>query len=689
MLPFRGHRAGNKPLLTLVAAVMLTLGFLLPRMTEAAPNRANERRFQPPNPKTIDTNLYQIQLLGVALAPFADSGGAIEPVGDSLLVATPRGRIAQVHSDGQVTYLPQKAPMFDSAPEAPINWIGFRVADILLNKQSTGRYTLFVSHHHLADDCVEFRISSTTLALENEQATITGGWKTEFTATPCIEKAVFGHWEGDIPKIGGGIQAGGKMLMDGAGHLLVAVGDHAMYEWHERQTAGDAGNRPIIDPDSHLGKLVRIELATGSAAVVAGGFRNPQGLARDGEGNLWQTEHGPQGGDELNLVKPGRDYGWPFVTYGVQYGNRVWPYSDVPGRHDGYEEPVFAWAPSIGISSLIVGDSRLLPLWQDDLLIGSLRDRSLFRVRVRDGRATSIEKIRLGERIRDIAQMADGRVALLTDSSQVLFLRRAPLFCQNAYDPKSIYSYDAGELCIDLFGIIGEEVEPAIASLFDVFAGDGWLIYRKSPCSEADLKNRFFLHISPSDSGALSEETREHGVNVYDFSSTDAGVHTVAVDNRCLVARSLPAYAIRRISTGQVIEVIGVEGAEGVESWDRVWAAEYRPGPPPAEIEDALEVEAPPAGAALFAVHCATCHNLTAEHSIGPHLEGVIGRQAGSVDGFNASSTLAALEIVWSGENMAEFIFSPSRFASGTSMADVGVTEEEAQLIAEFLAAKR
>ena len=95
------------------------------------------------------------------------------------------------------------------------------------------------------------------------------------------------------------------MLMDGADHLLVAVGDHAWYEWHERQKAGDPEKPPVVDPDSHLGKLVRIELVSGEVEIVANGFRNPQGLARDTEGNLWLTEHGPQGGDELNLVRPG------------------------------------------------------------------------------------------------------------------------------------------------------------------------------------------------------------------------------------------------------------------------------------------------------------------------------------------------------------------------------------------------
>ena len=269
--------------------------------------------------------------------------GPSSPLGDKLLLVTPRGRIALIQVDGEVSYLPHRVPMYRSAPDAPITWVGFRVADILLKEVSPEEFTLFVSHHYLVGDCVEFRISSTELDLENEGIVVSGDWKTEFTANPCIESAIFGYWEGDVPKTGGGIQAGGRMLIDGAEHLLVAVGDHAWYEWHERKMAGDPEKPPLVDPDSHLGKLVRIELASGEVEVVASGFRNPQGLARDTEGNLWLTEHGPQGGDELNLVRPGLDYGWPYATYGILYGNRIWPYNKAQGRHDGFEEPFFAW----------------------------------------------------------------------------------------------------------------------------------------------------------------------------------------------------------------------------------------------------------------------------------------------------------------------------------------------------------
>ena len=509
----------------LVAVVTIALLPLKPTTIEAAPSLFSERSFFVPDPPTKKTHLYELQLLIVDLERFSNGGGAIEPLGDKLLLVTPRGRIALIQADGEVSYLPQRVPMYESAPDEPITWVGFRVADILLKKVSPEEITLFVSHHYLVGDCVEFRISSTELDLENKGIVVSGDWKTEFTANPCIESAIFGYWEGDVPKTGGGIQAGGRMLIDGAEHLLVAVGDHAWYEWHERQTAGDPEKPPVVDPESHLGKLVRIELASGEVEVVASGFRNPQGLARDKEGNLWLTEHGPQGGDELNLVRPGLDYGWPYATYGILYGNRIWPYNKAQGRHDGFEEPVFAWIPAIAISNLIVSDSQQFPLWQDDLLIGSLRSGSLFRVRIRQGRVTNFERIVMGERIRDIVQMPDGRIALLSDSSRIIFLQRAPLYCQLENDSRSIYSYDASEVCIDVFSIIGEVDDPivralhgaeigtpAMRSLFQIFIYENRLVYLKIPCSAHELRNRFFLHITPVHSEDVSQELRQFGV---------------------------------------------------------------------------------------------------------------------------------------------------------------------------------
>ena len=674
----------------LIYVAVLVLIFALFEITANPAVRSRVRRSISAvvQPEYISSHLYQIQARAVELEEFTDSGGAIEPLGENLLLVTPRGRIALVHADGEVEYLPQRVPMNETALEDPTLPVGFRESDILLHEETPERFTLFVSHHYFAGECIEFRISSISLRLDHEGAEISDGWKTEFTATPCIIDDLFGYNEDGV-LMRGGRHSGGRMLMDGDDQLLVVTGDHT---WHE--TLGhSAETLPLAGPDSHLSKLIRIELTSGKAEVVANGFRNPQGFARDAEGNLWQTEHGPQGGDELNLLRPNLHYGWPYVTLGIRYGNKTWPYSKAQGRHDSFEKPAFSWTPAIGISNLIVSDSQQFPMWKGDLLIGSLAAHSLFRVRLHEERVVYVEQIRMDFRIRDITQMPDGRIALLYDNARIHFLQRAPVDCQAERDLESIYAYDADDNCVNISEIIGDSNDPSmrflngagigfpiIRSRYYVYAHQDRLIFAKSPCNESDLLHRFFLHISPRNVKVLDIDRRQLGFNAYDFYADEDGVGSVANENGCIVVRALPEYEIDRIYTGQV----STEGAvwEGSHTFpDSVAAAHTENSPSEQEGKRSDHT-----GAALFAARCANCHNLAAEHYIGPHLEAVIGRRAGRVAGFTGSAALTSLDIVWTGENLADFIANPSQFAPGTTMSDAGITAEKAQIIADFLA---
>ena len=155
------------------------------------------------------------------------------------------------------------------------------------------------------------------------------------------------------------------------------------------------------------------------------------------------------------MIESGRDYGWPSVSYGVDYGGRGGRTFGQPverlGRHDGFSRPAFAWVPSIATTSIVVNDERFFPLWKDDLLIGSLRYTSLFRVRRHGTQVSYVERIRGGlvKRIRDIAQLADGRVALLLEPD-----KRAILEAMRREAPDSDLA-DAGD----------ERVEQAIAAM--------------------------------------------------------------------------------------------------------------------------------------------------------------------------------------------------------------------------------
>ena len=148
---------------------------------------------------------------------------------------------------------------------------------------------------------------------------------------------------------------------------------------------------------------------------------------------MWATDHGPEGGDELNILRRGENYGWPLVTLGVGYFGVVRPpqYTDprAVGDHGGFAEPVFSWVPSVGISSILVNDEQQFPLWKDDLLIASLNGASLFRVRLHDQDVQYVEEIEVGFRIRDMAHLPDGRIALLNDKDSVRFLSRSQWHC--------------------------------------------------------------------------------------------------------------------------------------------------------------------------------------------------------------------------------------------------------------------
>ncbi len=374
------------------------------------------------------THLYPFEIEYVTLES-TRLGGAIESVCEGLLVATPEGRFVLVFRDGTVEYLEGNVPMIEAALKA--NPIGdnpeyllhdFRVFDILLKEIENG-YELFVTHHYFTGECVRFRLSSTTLLAEEESLTVSPNWRTIFDANPCIPHTEVG-------------QAGGKMLTDGENHLLVTIGDHGGYGgWYEKDF--------LIAPDDHLGKLVRIAIETGEVETLAIGFRNSQGLVRDADGNIWATDHGPQGGDELNLLERGGNYGWPVVSYGVQYGRQIPPTieDEKMGRHDDFLRPVFSWVPSPAISAIAVNDEEHLPLWKDDLLIASFIAGSLYRVRRHGVDVQYVEKIELGYRIRDIAIMPDGRIALLRDRGRVYFLSRSLRYCdEESRERRDVYS---------------------------------------------------------------------------------------------------------------------------------------------------------------------------------------------------------------------------------------------------------
>jgi aldose sugar dehydrogenase len=180
-------------------------------------------------------------------------------------------------------------------------------------------------------------------------------------------------------------------------------------------------NAGAQDPASPFGKIMEINVKTGKANIRSRGHRNPQGLMVTEAGQVYSTEHGPAGGDELNIITEGSNYGWPVVSLGVDYGAYNWGDEHPAGRHAGYQLPLFAWVPSIAVSNLIQVRG-FNDRWDGDLLVASLKAQSLFRLRLDNGRVLYSEPIWLGQRIRDIAQLVNGTIVVWTDSAELLFI---------------------------------------------------------------------------------------------------------------------------------------------------------------------------------------------------------------------------------------------------------------------------
>ena len=347
-------------------------------------------------------------------------------------------------------------------------------------------------------------------------------WRTIFEVEPCLPLSWFtGH------------AAGGEMLTDGADHLLVIIGTYSIDSWSAR---------PSFDPAAHLGKLLRITIETGETETLAIGFRNSQGLARDAEGNVWATDHGPQGGDELNLLDRGGNYGWPLASYGVDYGGKVPLNSEYEamGRHDGFLRPAFAWVPSPAVSAIAVNDKRWFPLWKDDLLVASLRAGSLFRVRRHGTDVQYVERIEIGWRIRDLTFMPDGRIALLRDSGWVYFLSRSRRYCnEDAQKQRKVYSVNCESITASAYEAVVSS-EPVIRSDFDLYLNENTLTYTREPCAHTDTEAMFFLHLIPAEVNDLPDDRRQYGFDNLDFNFDAVGAK---FDGKCLA--EVPSAGIR------------------------------------------------------------------------------------------------------------------------------------------------
>jgi cytochrome c2 len=269
----------------------------------------------------------------------------------------------------------------------------FRVMDLLVADGTGNPRSVFVSYHHWDEpqQCVTLKVAEASIDFDRLGATELQ-WHVRFTSTPCVPH----------DRMNNG--TGGRMALLPPSTLLVTVGETV----HEMTDLAR-------DDSVSYGKIMAVDRRDWSARVFSKGHRNPQGLLVDGD-TIWSTEHGPHGGDELNVIVEGEDYGWPDATYGTEYGQKTWPRSSTPGDHSAGHRPVYAWVPSIAVSEVIRMRGPAFPSWRGDLLVSSLsglgNGYSLYRVRIHDGRVQVVERIRTALLVRDLVEGPDGRIVM-------------------------------------------------------------------------------------------------------------------------------------------------------------------------------------------------------------------------------------------------------------------------------------
>lgn len=229
------------------------------------------------------------------------------------------------------------------------------------------------------------------------------------------------------PKKDSTLHFGSRLVFDNEGHLFVALGERSRVGMREESQK----------LDSHLGKVVRIwpdgtvpednpfvGAEDALPEIWSYGHRNQQGAALHPEtGKLWTNEHGPRGGDEINIPEAGKNYGWPIVSYGTEYSGA--PIGEGKSTAPGMEEPIHHWTPSIGVSGMAFYASDAIPEWQGSLFVGGLARPSLRRLTLDGQKVTAEETLLedLGARIRDVRQGPDGALYLLTDDENGKLLR--------------------------------------------------------------------------------------------------------------------------------------------------------------------------------------------------------------------------------------------------------------------------
>ena len=296
----------------------------------------------------------------------------------------------------------------------------FGVRDIYIDKfdSEKNKDLLIVSSldYDVENDCHRLAVFSNQFVKKKELEL--KKWQKIFTSKTCLDEDV--HIDEKFPLS----SAGGRIVKFDENHILMSIGDYAVDGYYSTKKYSQ-------DLSNDYGKIIKIKINDSSSEIFSYGHRNPQGLFFLDKENIFSTEHGPNGGDELNIIYKDKNYGWPLATFGTAYykysGNHAeeeqsvsfeWPNEITDNSHSGFEKPIYSWGPRWGVSNLIVYKSGTIDKrWKGNLFISSLRAKTLSRMVFNEENKSIIyvEDILINKRIRDIVESPKGEIVLLTD----------------------------------------------------------------------------------------------------------------------------------------------------------------------------------------------------------------------------------------------------------------------------------
>lgn len=333
-------------------------------------------------------------------APKGTTPLKIETIADGLqnpwsLVFLPDGSMLVDERPGRIRIIRDGKLLADPVANSPETYANNQAGyfDLALDPDFAANRTLYLAYNAGSKEASTLRVISATFdgaALSNI--------KTIFEAAPTRATTA---------------NLGGRILFLADGTMLVSVGDGFDFREEAQKLDNDFGKIVRINKDGSIPEdNPFVGKKDARPEIWSYGNRNPEGLALSADGTVFETEHGPRGGDEINIIRKGANYGWPLATYGIDYsGARITPFTEYPGT----VQPLKYWTPSPAPSGLAVYSGDLFPEWTGDLFAGAMAEKSLHHITMQDGKPIGDERYLIGERVRDVRNGPDGAIWVTTE----------------------------------------------------------------------------------------------------------------------------------------------------------------------------------------------------------------------------------------------------------------------------------